>query len=46
VVKRPEDPKELTIYRMLVNRNHVPAVQSATITHELAHLFLGHLGSR
>ena len=44
VVLRPEDPKELTTYRMLLNRNHVPPVQFATIAHELAHLFLGHLG--
>jgi hypothetical protein len=44
VVKRPENPKELTTYRMFVNRNHLPPVQFATIAHELAHLFLGHLG--
>lgn len=33
-----------TKYRMIVNQNHTPAVQFATITHELGHLFLGHLG--
>ena len=31
-------------YRMLVNRNHAPPVRFATLAHELAHLFLGHLG--
>ena len=31
-------------YRMQINRNHAPAVQFATLTHELGHLFLGHLG--
>jgi hypothetical protein len=29
---------------MLVNKNHSPAVRFATVAHELAHLFLGHLG--
>ena len=33
-----------TRYRIHVNRNHVPPVQFATLAHELAHLFLGHLG--
>lgn len=44
VVKRPANPKEATQYRVLINRNHTPAVQFATIVHELGHLFLGHLG--
>jgi hypothetical protein len=30
---------------MLLNRNHTPPVRFATIAHELAHLFLGHLGA-
>jgi antirestriction protein ArdC len=30
---------------MHINRNHSPAVQFATLAHELGHLFLGHLGS-
>jgi hypothetical protein len=38
------DEKEATLYRMLVNRNHQPPVQFTTVAHELAHLFLGHLG--
>jgi IrrE N-terminal-like domain len=44
IVTRPKDPKELTTYRILLNHNHNPPVQFATIAHELAHLFLGHLG--
>ena len=36
--------KEFTDYRMCINRNHSPAVQFATLAHELGHLFLGHLG--
>ena len=31
-------------YCLTVNRNHAPPVQFVTIAHELAHLFLGHLG--
>ena len=30
---------------MNINRNHTPAVQFASLAHELGHLFLGHLGS-
>lgn len=47
VIHRPKGPnasKEATLYRMQVNANHFPAVQFATIAHELGHLFLGHLG--
>jgi hypothetical protein len=43
VMKRPT-PKESGSYRMQLNRNHSAAVQFVTIAHELAHLFLGHLG--
>ena len=45
VVFRPGEPKKPTVYRMQINQNHFPAVQFATIAHELGHLFLGHLGS-
>ena len=31
-------------YRMQLNRNHSVPVQFVTVAHELAHLFLGHLG--
>lgn len=43
VVKAPT-PKEAGEYRMSLNRNHSAPVQFVTITHELAHLYLGHLG--
>jgi len=42
--KRPEIPGEASSYRMNINKNHEPNVQFATLTHELAHLYLGHLG--
>lgn len=32
------------LYQMMINPNHEPPVQFATLAHELAHLFLGHLG--
>ena len=44
VIKRPSNETEVTQYRMHVNRNHQPPVQFTTVAHELAHLFLGHLG--
>lgn len=44
LIQRASDEKEATQYRMCVNRNHQPAVQFITVAHELAHLFLGHLG--
>ena len=44
VLKRAMTKKDLTQYRMVVNRNHAPAVQFTTIAHELGHMFLGHLG--
>jgi hypothetical protein len=31
-------------YRLLINSNHRAPVQFTTLTHELGHLFLGHLG--
>lgn len=45
VLKRGSDEKEPTHYRMQLNRNHTPAVQFATLAHELGHLFMGHLGA-
>lgn len=39
-----EKPKERRIYRMALNKNHSAPVQFSTLAHELAHLFLGHLG--
>lgn len=41
-VRRPPNlPAE---YALRVNRNHSPEVKFTTLLHELAHLFLGHLG--
>ena len=45
VIRRAVDDKEFTQYRMHINRNHESAVQFVTLAHELAHLFLGHLGA-
>jgi hypothetical protein len=43
--KRATNDKESNTYRILVNKNYAAAVQFVTLTHELAHLFLGHLGA-
>lgn len=45
VVWRASNPKELTRYQISINRNHSAAAQFATLTHELAHMTLGHLGA-
>jgi len=42
--KRASSDKEAHVYQLRINRNHEPATQFTTIAHELAHLFLGHLG--
>lgn len=44
VLQRARNEKQATQYRIHINRNHVAAAQFATLTHELGHLFLGHLG--
>jgi len=44
VVSRPKEGKQFTEYQVNINRNHSIPVQFATLTHELGHLFLGHLG--
>ena len=41
---RSGNPAIPSRYRIRVNRNHGVNVQFATLTHELGHLFLGHLG--
>jgi hypothetical protein len=43
-IRKATKEGERSVYRMLVNKNHAPAVRFATLAHELAHLFLGHLG--
>jgi hypothetical protein len=42
--KRSAKPGEASSYRININKNHEPNVQFSTLTHELAHLYLGHLG--
>lgn len=44
VFSRPKPPKEHSEYEMFLNGNHQAPVQFVTIAHELAHLYLGHLG--
>jgi len=44
IIQPAANEKEVTLYRLCLNQNHTPAVQFATIAHELGHLFLGHLG--
>lgn len=44
VYERAANDKEVTRYRMHINRNHSAPVQFTTLAHELGHLFLGHLG--
>jgi hypothetical protein len=44
LMKRGTGPNDPNVYRMLVNTNHPPPVRFVTLAHELAHLFLGHLG--
>jgi hypothetical protein len=44
VIRRATKDNPVTQYRMYINRNHLPAVQFNTLTHELGHMFLGHLG--
>ena len=45
VLKRPTEIKEPTAYLLWLNLNHPPTIRFATAAHELAHLFLGHLGA-
>jgi Protein of unknown function (DUF3293) len=44
VIYRAKKKDEDSLYQMRVNKNHTAAIQFVTLTHELAHLFLGHLG--
>lgn len=45
VLKRSHSKKDKSLYRIHINNNHEPAVQFCTLSHELGHLFLGHLGA-
>lgn len=42
--RQPIEADEPRTYLLKINRNHEPPTQFATLTHELGHLFLGHLG--
>lgn len=44
VTRRASNSDEATAYRIHINRNHAAPTQFTTLAHELAHLFLGHLG--
>ena len=44
IIRIDPKPDEYRYYKMAVNKNHSAAVKFSTIAHELAHLFLGHLG--
>jgi hypothetical protein len=44
LVKRSEDPKRRNHYQLAFNANHPAPTRLVTIAHELAHLYLGHLG--
>ena len=44
VTKPAKNKNDRTHYLIKVNRNHFAPTQFATIAHELAHLYLGHLG--
>jgi len=39
-----QDKNTHSIYELGMNRNHIVAMSFVTLAHELAHLFLGHLG--
>lgn len=44
LVKKAGTKEEYSEYNIDINKNHKPPVQFPTLAHELAHLFLGHLG--
>jgi hypothetical protein len=44
ISSRPINRSERSTYELTLNKNHDANVQFSTLAHELAHLFLGHLG--
>ncbi len=44
-IQRPPDPRTRGRYELGVNRNHPAPTRLVTLAHELAHLFLGHMGA-
>ena len=45
LVSRATRPSGKNRYRLHYNRNHSPSTRVVTVAHELAHLYLGHMGS-
>lgn len=45
LLQESNSPRGKNLYRLAFNDNHPPATQFVTIAHELAHLYLGHLGA-
>ena len=45
IIQRASAEEEDTHYQIQINDNHEPPVQFATLTHELGHLLMGHLGA-
>lgn len=45
LLEKRSSENERNLYLLAFNRNHTPPTQFVTIAHELAHLFLGHLGA-
>jgi hypothetical protein len=43
-IRRSDKPEVRPEYHVRLNAEHEPNVQFATLVHELAHLYLGHLG--
>ena len=44
LLTRSKSPNGKNRYRLAFNRNHPPPTRFVTVAHELAHLYLGHLG--
>ena len=44
LVARSKSPKGKNLYRLAYNANHPAPTRFVTVAHELAHLYLGHLG--
>ena len=43
-LSQANSPRGRNTYRLAYNRNHSPQTRFVTVAHELAHLYLGHLG--
>lgn len=44
ILHRSNGPKDASVYRIHINKNHRAPTKFATMAHELGHLALGHLG--